>query len=135
VKLAFTRLLALLRLSPSTFWFLAVGGSAALTHMVVFALTHDQMWPELANALGFVVAFFVSFVGHRFLSFQDAGTSVATSFVRFGVTALAGFASNELVFIALLRSLNWPALVALFVALVFAAGQTFLLSRFWAFRR
>jgi putative flippase GtrA len=121
--------------SASTFWFLAVGGAAALTHMGVFAVAQHHMWPELANALGFVIAFFVSFAGHRLLSFRDASTSMATSFRRFAVTALAGFASNELVFVLLLRGLEWPPLLALFVALVFAAGQTFVLSRFWAFRR
>ena len=89
-------------MSTSTFWFLAVGGSAALTHMGVFALVQAQMWPELANALGFVVAFFVSFAGHRWLSFQDAGTSIGTSLQRFAVTALGGFATNELVFVLLL---------------------------------
>lgn len=122
-------------MSASTFWFLAVGGSAALTHMGVFALMQNQMWPEVANALGFLIAFFVSFAGHRLLSFKDAGTSVGTSLGRFAVTALAGFASNELVFILLLRGLDWPSLLALFVALVVAAGQTFVLGRFWAFRR
>lgn len=122
-------------MSASSLWFLAVGGAAALTHMAVFALVQHRMWPELANALGFCVAFFVSFAGHRLLSFKDAGTSVATSLGRFAVTALAGFASNELIFVLLLRGLDLPALLALFVALVFAAGQTFVLSRFWAFRR
>jgi putative flippase GtrA len=122
-------------LSASSFWFLVVGGAAALTHLLVFTLTQHQMWPELANALGFCIAFFVSFAGHRLLSFKDASTSVATSFGRFAITALAGFASNELVFVLLLRSLGWPALLALIAALVFAAGQTFVLSRFWAFRR
>ncbi len=63
-------------MSASSFWFLAVGGTAALTHMLVFALVQQQMWPELANALGFGVAFLVSFVGHRCLSFKDAGTSL-----------------------------------------------------------
>ena len=122
-------------MSPSTFWFLVVGGAAALTHLLVFTLAQQQMWPELANALGFCIAFFVSFAGHRLLSFRDAATSVTTSLARFGVTALAGFASNELVLVLLLRALKWPALLALVVALVFAAGQTFVLSRFWAFRR
>lgn len=119
----------------SGLWFLAVGSAAALTHMGVFALTQHRLWPELANATGFVVAFMVSFGGHRLLSFSDSRTTVAQSFQRFIVTALAGFASNEGVFVLLLRVADWPALLALFVALVVAAGQTFLLSRFWAFRR
>jgi len=121
--------------SASTFWFLAVGSAAALTHMGVFAIAQRYLWPEVANALGFVIAFFVSFAGHRLLSFNDASTSVGTSLQRFAVTALAGFASNELVFVLLLRWLRLPSLLALFLALVFAAGQTFVLSRFWAFRR
>ena len=103
--------------------------------MGVFALTQHLMLPELANALGFGIAFVVSFAGHRLLSFKDASTSVATSLQRFAITALAGFASNELVFMLLLRALGLPSLLALFLALLFAAGQTFVLSRFWAFRR
>ena len=122
-------------MSASTFWFLVVGGAAAATHMGVFALAQAHMWPELANALGFVIAFVVSFAGHRLLSFKDASTTVVTSLRRFGITALAGFASNELIFVLLLRGLALPSLLALFLALLFAAGQTFVLSRFWAFRR
>lgn len=117
------------------FWFIAVGGAAALTHMGVFALAQHWLWPELANALGFGIAFFVSFAGHRWLSFHDAGTTVAQSFTRFLTTALAGFATNELVFSLLLRVAGWPSLLALLAAMVLAAGQTFVLSRFWAFRR
>ncbi|MEI6733994.1 MAG: GtrA family protein [Comamonadaceae bacterium] len=122
-------------MSASTFWFLLVGASAALTHMAVFAMAQHLMWPELANALGFCVAFFVSFAGHRLLTFKGAKTSVGTSLGRFAATAIAGFISNELVFMLLLRALHWPALVALALALVLAAGQTYVLSRFWAFRR
>lgn len=121
--------------NASTFWFLAVGTAAALTHMGVFAVAQHAMLPEVANALGFGVAFFVSFSGHRLLSFKDASTTAATSLQRFAVTALAGFASNEIVFALLLRWLGMPSMVSLFLALVFAAGQTFVLSRFWAFRR
>ena len=119
----------------SGFWFLATGGAAALTHLGVFTLVQPHTWPELANAAGFGVAFLVSFSGHRLLSFRDANTTVAQSLHRFALTALAGFACNEGVFTLLLRVAGWPALAALLVALVVAAGQTFLLSRFWAFRR
>lgn len=93
------------------------------------------MWPEMANACGFLIAFGVSFAGHRLLSFKDAATSLLTSLRRFALTALAGFACNELVFMLLFRVFAWTGLLALSVALVLAAGQTFLLGRFWAFRR
>ena len=117
------------------FWFGAVGAAAALTHLLVFGVAQRWLAPEWANAMGFAVAFFVSFGGHRWLSFRDAGTGVGQSLGRFAATALLGFATNEAVFVLLLRGLgvpSWPALVA---ALLVAAGQTFVLSRFWAFRR
>ncbi|WOP15792.1 GtrA family protein [Ottowia sp. SB7-C50] len=116
-------------------WFGVVGVAAALTHAAVFGLLQSALWPELANAAGFAVAFFVSFFGHRFLSFQDAGTGLWTSLRRFAATALLGFAVNEAVFVLLLRVFSWPSWPALITALVVAAGQTFVLSRFWAFRR
>ena len=122
----------------TAFWFLLTGASAALTHMGVFALmqyVQPELWPEVANALGFGVAFVLSFVGHRWLSFKGTSTPIKQSLRRFGVTALAGFACNELVFMLLTRHYGWFALLALFVALLVASVQTFVLSRFWAFQR
>ena len=122
----------------SGFWFLLVGASAALTHMAVFALVLilvPTLWPELANVAGFLVAFLVSFVGHRRLSFQDADTSLLQSFMRFAATAVAGFVTNEAVFIALFRVFGLPTWLALIGGIVVSAVQTFVLSRFWAFRR
>ncbi len=116
-------------------WFGLVGACAALTHMGVFALLRDHWWPELANVAGFVVAFGLSFVGHRWLSFAGSTTALGHSFRRFVVTALAGFASNEAAFVLLYRLLDWPSLLALFLSMVIAAGQTFIFSRFWAFQR
>jgi len=122
----------------SGFWFVLVGASAALTHMVVFTLVLllvPTLWPEIANVAGFLVAFLVSFVGHRRLSFQDADTSLLQSFMRFAATAVAGFVTNEAVFIALFRVLELPAWMALMSGIVMSAVQTFVLSRFWAFKR
>ena len=121
-------------LARTGFWFGAVGAAAAATHAAVFGLAKSALWPELANALGFVVAFGVSFVGHRWLSFRGASTGVGQSLLRFAVTAMAGFAVNEIVFSLLLRAAGWPSWLALFAGMVVAGGQTFLLRRFWAFR-
>ena len=124
-------------LARSGFWFLLVGGAAALTHLGLFVWLSETTtwWPEVSNAAGFVIAFGVSFTGHRWLSFSDSGTPLLQSLWRFGTTALAGFACNEAIFIALHRWLAWPSLPALIVALIAAAAQTFVLGRFWAFRR
>ena len=107
-------------LSRSGLWFVLVGVAASLTHMGVFALLERRVWPELANASGFVVAFFVSFFGHRLLSFAGTRTPARTSLLRFGLTALAGFAANELVFSLLLRGLGWPSMLALVAGLAVA---------------
>ena len=122
----------------SGFWFVLVGASAALTHMAVFTLVLflvPTLWPEIANVVGFLVAFLVSFVGHRLLSFQDAGTGLMQSFLRFAATAVAGFMTNEAVFIVLFRVLGLSTWLALICGIVLSALQTFVLSRFWAFKR
>jgi len=116
-------------------WFLAVGTAAALTHLAVFTLARRVVWAEVANPLGFVVAFWVSFWGHRWLSFRDTGTTVGQSLWRFAITALAGLASNEVCFVLFYRALHWWPSLAWFAAAALAAAQTFVLSRFWVFRR
>jgi len=116
-------------------FFVLVGVAAALTHLAVFEILKAWCWPELANAAGFGVAFGVSFAGHRWLSFADTRMPLWQSLQRFGVTALAGFACNELCFMLLYRLAGWPSLLALLAAMVLAAVQTFVLSRFWAFMR
>lgn len=121
--------------SKSGLWFLAVGATASLTHMAVFAGLRDLVWAELANAFGFVVAFGVSFTGHRLLSFQDTSLQLRQSLMRFAGTALAGFVCNEAVFVLFHRFLAWPDWLSLVIALAVAAVQTFVLSRFWAFKR
>jgi putative flippase GtrA len=116
------------------FWFVAVGIAAASLHLGVFAALRHALWPELANAMGFGVAFGLSFVGHRWLSFRGTRTPVRTSLRRFVLTALAGFLLNELVFSALMRLAGWHPLVAQLVAQAAAALLTFGLGRYWAFQ-
>lgn len=120
-------------------WFLAVGALASGIHLVMFWLLNEHwlpsMPPEISNSLAFLIAFSVSFLGHRFLSFPGARISMGASLVRFGLSALAGFLTNQIAFIALTRGTGlWPT-TALAIALVLAAGQTYLLGRYWAFRR
>lgn len=128
-------------------WFVMVGAGAAATHLGVFTLLQHSRWagpawaapwgswPEVHNAMAFLVAFAVSFVGHRRLSFADSRLSVRQSLPRFAATALLGLAVNEVWFVVLHRALGWSPTVALITATVLVAGQTWVLGRLWAFRR
>ncbi len=122
-------------LCHSGVWFAAVGLLAAAVHLAVFHRLHQSFRPEWANLMGFLVAFGVSFTGHRCLSFKGSTTPVHQSLWRFFLIALAGLATNELSFMFLLYTLGWAVWPALLLAIALAAAQTFILSRCWAFRR
>lgn len=122
----------------SGFWFFGVAAMAGLTHLTVFFLIEQflpTVLPELANFLAFCVAFSVSFMGHRNLSFSDTTSSLKQSLRRFVVVSILGFLCNEVAFSLCLRLMNWPSWLALLFGFAIAGGQTYLLSRFWAFDR
>ena len=115
--------------------FFGVGAAAALTHLLVFRMALTGFIPEVANALGFLIAFWVSFFGHRMASFRDTQNGVGESLLKFGFTAVAGFLVNELVFVVLHRVFSSSVWLAVFVGMGVAAAQTYGLSRYWAFKR
>lgn len=118
--------------------FLGVAAAANLTHFTIFFLLEryaPEMLPEFINFLAFCVAFNVSFIGHRKLSFNDTTSSIKQSLRRFIVVSVAGFISLEIIFSFALRVLTWSSFLALLAGVAVAGGQTYLLSRFWAFHR
>lgn len=112
-----------------------VGLVAAIIHYFSFLYLIQLMWPELANLLSFLFSFSFSFIGHRYLSFNDHQTKLLESFIRFFSTASLGFLNNEIFFIIFHRLVGISSPYAILIAMVFAAGQTFLLSRYWAFKQ
>jgi len=120
----------------SLLWFGAVGASAAAVHfgVVVLVVKLLELAPLLANVLGFMLAFGVSFVGHHRLSFAAQQASGRQALPRFAMVALLGFASNELMY-AVLLGLGVEYRLALFLVLLAVAVVTWLLSRHWAFKR
>lgn len=114
--------------------FFAVGTTAAVLHLLAFGMLKAHLLPELANLLAYLLAFGVSFAGHRWISFQGAQTTFIESLKRFAITSVAGFSSNQLLFVIFYRGFDVNDWLALMLALGLAAVQTFLLSRWWAFK-
>src|SRR6188474_2215327 len=85
-------------------WFVAVGTAAAAVHFaVVVLLVELRGWrPLVANPLGWLVAFGVSFVGHHRLTFANSGARTGRAAGRFLAVSAMGFAVNEAAYASLL---------------------------------
>ena len=96
---------------------------------------HAGWRPLLANVLGWLIAFSVSFSGHHRWTFRDHGAPVGRSALRFFAISAGGFTINEGAYALLL---SWSGLrydLVLACVLVAGAGGTYFWSRHWAFNR
>jgi putative flippase GtrA len=109
-------------------------GAMAVHWLVVAMLVPLGALPLIANIAGFAVAFNVSYVGHRNWTFAATGDH-ATTFKRFFGVALASFVLNEILYYLLLQYTAMGYRNALLIVLIAVAALTFVLSRYWAFRR
>ena len=111
--------------------FAAVGAGATLVHIAVAGIVLSaapSINAFMANAIAFAVAFFVSFFGHRHVTFGRSGSPL-----RFLLVAVGGFALNNLL-VAGLLTLSASKFTAILVATCAVPVITYLASRFWAFR-
>lgn len=108
-----------------------VGVAATLVHLAVAGASF-WLWPTIspfiANLLAFLVAFQVSFWGHRHFTFRRNGKGH-----RFFVLALAGFALNNGVLGALLAATSLDGFVAIVLATFTVPLLMYIAARFWAF--
>ncbi len=112
-----------------------VGVAAMATHWSIVALVVPLgITPLLANVIAFCIAFNVSFFGHHHWTFTS-DDSQKNTLKRFLGVALLGFLINEAMYSLLLTFTALDYRIALFIVLASVAVLTYLLSRFWAFRR
>ena len=110
-----------------------VGLVATLVHLLVAqAVLYFGTEPFSSNLMGFLVAFVIGLLGHYLFTFGRVG-SLGRAFMRYGLIAVTGFLTNNLVLITLVAR-DWIRDdVALAVAILIIPAGTFLASRFWGF--
>ncbi|TVQ72137.1 MAG: GtrA family protein [Oceanospirillales bacterium] len=114
--------------------FALVGVTALMVHwLVVRLLVPLGLAPLIANVFGFIVAFNVSYFGHRKLTFKADNQQHSKTLPKFATVALGSFAVNELLYAILLIFTPLRYDIALFIVLGVVAVMTYLFSRFWAF--
>ena len=91
------------------------------------------MAPLLANVLGWLVAFGVSFGGHYRLTFSGSGAALGPAARRFLLISFSGFLINQAAYALALRLSNQNYALLLAAVLVGVAVLTHVFSRWWAF--
>ena len=124
------------RHSSSISWFTIIGALAALTHyLTAVGIEHTNLLSAgQANITGFMVAFPVSYFGHRQFSFTDQTLSHCKSFPRFFSVAILGFIANQTLVLNALHYIRAPFWLILGMVMVLVAVSTYLLSKYWAFK-
>ncbi len=119
------------------FKFCFVGGAAAVTHYVVLIMLLHLTRTSLAygNLIAFVVAFWVSYFGHRMITFSAQDVLHQQALPKFMLVACLGFVFNELFLLSThyyFHSVKISILIILAIAIT--SIFTFLLSKFFAFK-
>lgn len=117
-------------------WFTVIGAVAAAVHyFVAVGVEFTQLTsPSKANVLGYLLAFPVSYWGHRKLSFAGHTASHQQAFPKFFTVALTGFLINQFMVINALHFTAMPFWLILAVVMIVVAICTYLLSYYWAFK-
>lgn len=114
--------------------FFIIGTSASATHFigVVCLVELFTLQPLIANIFAFFLAFQISYIGHRYWTFNHRQHALG-SLPKFFTVASFGFIMNEGLFALCLHVFNWYYPIALAITLITVAIMTFILSKFWAF--
>lgn len=114
-------------------WFAVFGIAASATHFAVaLSAAHWLEMPPLsANALAFLTALGISYLGNAIVTFRVEPWRFA-AFLRFAILAAASFAMNQAIVWALTVRMGWPFWGSLLVVLATVPPVTFLLAKVWA---
>ncbi len=113
-----------------------VGVIAACVHFgVVISLVEWRDWqPLMANVIAFLIAFQVSYWGHRYWTFQATHVHHRSALPKLFLVCSMGFVANESLYFMLLTLFHLPYALALFIVLAFLPLLTFILGKLWVFR-
>lgn len=117
--------------------FCIVGGAAALTHyLVLMLLIHlTSITLALENLIAFSIAFWVSYFGHRIITFNAQKTRHIHVLPKFLLVACLGFIFNEAFLLTTQHFFHAKNLSTLIIlTIVITAIFTFFLSKFFAFK-
>lgn len=113
-----------------------VGGIAALVHFgfTLLLIKYFSLAPLWANTWGFLLAFNISYFGHRYITFSQTQASHRQAASRLFLMGAINFVVNQVLFGSLLYVAHLNPIIALLLSILLVPVSTFLLSKYWVFR-
>lgn len=113
-----------------------VGVSTVIANFVtvIILVSLFKLHPLVANIVGFVVAFQVSFYGHHFWTFPRNGNKLRLAMKKYFMVAIGSFFLNEALYALLLSKLQLHYIPALILVLVTIPPISFVFSKLWVFK-
>lgn len=112
-------------------YFILVGGLATLSNFSVAWLTLKifSLHETIAVIIGYFVAFWVSYIGHRFLTFQKAANPL-----KFLMLSLSMLALYEILILFFTNMLHIRGFWAIVIPLSVVTTLTFIISKYKVFK-
>lgn len=123
-------------LTGQIFKFVCIGTLAAFVNFIVDILLVEltPLSPLIANFFGFIIAFQVSFFGHRFWTFYEHKIKAPhMAWIKFLIVAITSLFLNQTLYYFYLTLID-NYIIALFFALITVPPITFFISKIWAFK-
>ncbi len=113
-----------------------VGVTAASVHfsLVIFFVELYALKPLQANVIAFLIAFQVSYWGHRYWTFRGTTNSHRVALPRLFVICGSSFIANEGLYYLVLTYLKLPYPLALLVVFAILPLVNFTFEKFWVFQ-
>ena len=115
------------------FGVVGLGATGVHMAMAVALMELGSIAPLKANLIAFLTAFFFSFFGHHYWTFEG-GEAMRHRMLRFFVIAFTAFALNNVLLVFLISTEALEKTAAVMLAVLVIPFVSFVLSRVWAFR-
>lgn len=113
--------------------FVAIGGMNTLTSIVVSYLISGWFNPNVSYVIGYVVGFLVSYLLNSRFTFCEK--LAWDKLVKYAVATIPNFLIQNGVVILCYNILGWHKLIAYVLAAAIGVPVTFLLQKFFTFRK
>ncbi len=112
-----------------------IGCLAAAVHfsVVVILVSYFAIHPLISNVFAFLIAFNVSYFGHRLWTFNTIQHQFQKTVIKFFIVAVFSFLLNEYLFYIFLNVYHIYYIYSLLLVLLIIPPLTFIMSKLWAF--